>query len=72
MKKQIISLLLLIFCITSTAQDSCREVLLETTMGNIRLALYNDTPLHRDNFIKLVNSGYYNGCIFQQIGRAHV
>lgn len=67
MKKQIISLLLLIFCITSTAQDSCREVLLETTMGNIRLALYNDTPLHRDNFIKLVNSGYYNGCIFQRV-----
>lgn len=29
---------------------TCPEVLLETTMGNIRIALYNDTPLHRDNF----------------------
>ena len=36
-------------------------------MGNIRVALYNDTPHHRDNFLKLVNSGYYNGCIFQRV-----
>lgn len=43
------------------------EVLLETSMGNIKLALYNDTPKHRDNFLKLVNSGYYNGCIFQRV-----
>lgn len=43
------------------------EVLLETSMGNIRVALYNDTPKHRDNFLKLVNSGFYNGCIFQRV-----
>ena len=30
------------------------EVLIETTMGNIRVALYNETPLHRDNFLKLI------------------
>ena len=43
-----------------TPRDTtCHEVLLETTMGNIRVALYNDTPHHRDNFLKLVNSGYY-------------
>ena len=46
---------------------TCHQVLLETTMGNIKLALYNDTPKHRDNFLKLVNSGYYNGCIFQRV-----
>jgi len=51
-----------------TPRDTtCHEVLLETTMGNIRLALYNDTPLHRDNFLKLVNTGYYDGCIFQRV-----
>ena len=51
-----------------TPRDTtCHEVLLETTMGNIRVALYNDTPHHRDNFLKLVNSGYYNGCIFQRV-----
>ena len=43
---------------------TCPQVLLETTMGNILVALYNDTPKHRDNFLKLVNSSYYDGCIF--------
>lgn len=46
---------------------TCTEVLLETTMGNIRVALYNDTPLHRDNFLKWVKEGYYNGCIFHRV-----
>ena len=36
-------------------------------MGNILVALYNDTPKHRDNFLKLVDSGYYDGCIFQRV-----
>lgn len=54
-------------CAVTHAQDSLREVLLETNMGNIRVSLYNDTPLHRDNFLKLVSSGYYNGCIFQRV-----
>ena len=49
-------------------QDAtCPEVLIETNMGNIRVALYNDTPLHRDNFLKWVRMGYYEGCIFQRV-----
>src|SRR3712207_9522515 len=40
------------------------EVLLETTMGNIRIALYNETPRHRDNFLKLAREGYYVGILF--------
>ena len=50
-----------------TADTTQHQVMLETTMGNIKLALYNDTPKHRDNFLKLVNEGYYNGCIFQRV-----
>lgn len=49
------------------ADTTLHQVMLETTMGNIKLALYNDTPKHRDNFLKLVNEGYYNGCIFQRV-----
>lgn len=67
MKKAMMALLALVLCISARAQDSLQQVLLETSMGNIRVALYNDTPLHRDNFLKLVNSGYYNGCIFQRV-----
>ena len=40
-----------------TADTLRHEVLLETDMGNIRIALYNETPLHRDNFIKLREFG---------------
>ena len=42
-------------------------VLLQTTMGDITLKLYNETPLHRDNFIKLVEEGYYDGLLFHRV-----
>jgi peptidyl-prolyl cis-trans isomerase B (cyclophilin B) len=42
-------------------------VLLQTTMGDIKLKLYNETPLHRDNFVKLVESGYYDGLLFHRV-----
>ena len=41
------------------------KVLMETTMGPIMLQLYDETPIHRDNFIKLVESGEYNELLFQ-------
>lgn len=43
------------------------RVLLETTFGEIELALYNETPQHRDNFIKLVNEGAYDGVLFHRV-----
>lgn len=43
------------------------EVLIKTSMGNIKIALYNETPQHRDNFIKLVQEGYYDGVLFHRI-----
>lgn len=45
----------------------CHEVLLETTKGNIRIRLFNDTPLHRDNFLKLVREGYYDGILWHRV-----
>ena len=52
---------------TSAIEDSCHEVLLQTSKGNILLRLYNETPLHRDNFMKLVRSGYYDGNLFHRV-----
>ncbi|MCH5240442.1 MAG: peptidylprolyl isomerase [Muribaculaceae bacterium] len=40
---------------------------LKTTMGDIIVKLYNDTPLHRDNFLKLVKDGYYDGLLFHRV-----
>lgn len=42
-------------------------VKLETTMGNITVALYNETPKHRDNFIKLVKEGVYDSTLFHWV-----
>jgi cyclophilin family peptidyl-prolyl cis-trans isomerase len=42
-------------------------VKLETTMGNITVALYNETPKHRDNFIKLVKKGVYDSTLFHRV-----
>ena len=52
---------------TVSATTLEHEVLLETTQGNIRLKLYNDTPIHRDNFLKLVRSGFYDGLLFHRV-----
>lgn len=43
------------------------KVVLQTTMGDIELVLFNDTPQHRDNFIKLVREGYYDGLLFHRV-----
>ena len=43
------------------------KVRMQTTYGDITVKLYNETPLHRDNFLKLVNSGFYNGVLFHRV-----
>lgn len=40
---------------------------LQTSLGNIRVKLYDETPLHRDNFLKLVREGFYNGVLFHRV-----
>lgn len=50
-------------------QTTETHVVLHTTMGKIKLKLYNETPLHRDNFIKLVKEGQYNGLLFHRVIR---
>ena len=42
-------------------------IVFHTTMGDITAKLYNDTPLHRDNFIKLINEGWYDDSPFHRI-----
>ena len=47
--------------------EKMTKVELETSLGNIVVELYNETPQHRDNFIKLVESGYYDGVLFHRV-----
>lgn len=43
------------------------EVVLETSEGDIVLRLYDDTPLHRDNFVRLARAGVYDGIVFHRV-----
>ncbi len=54
--------------IKSTKMEEPRtNVLIETSMGDITIELYNETPEHRDNFVKLVKDGYYVGTLFHRV-----
>lgn len=44
-----------------------RRMTMETSKGTIRIELYNETPLHRDNFIRLAKEGFYDGLLFHRV-----
>ena len=66
-----------IVCVIATLFGACSdskrdaigktEVVIETSRGDITLRLYDDTPLHRDNFIKMINEGVYEDIIWNRI-----
>ena len=69
MKRHLLTLTMAVLfgSLTSVAQTSTTEVLLETTEGNIRIALYDETPLHRDNFLKLTRMHVYDSLLFHRV-----
>lgn len=54
-------------CLPAGAQEKETLVLIETNMGKIKVKLYNETPRHRDNFIKLVKEGTYTDLLFHRV-----
>ncbi|MDR0794527.1 MAG: peptidylprolyl isomerase [Tannerella sp.] len=54
-------------CISVYAQEAEIKVLIDTDKGKVTVKLYNETPLHRDNFIKLVEAGQYVGLLFHRV-----
>ena len=66
MKYKLISLLVGV-AVSHAVHAQRTEVLLETTEGNIRIALYDETPRHRDNFVKLVESHFYDSLLFHRV-----
>lgn len=70
MKKLFAIGLLLIGILSSfhlQAQEVETLVLIDTDMGKIKVKLFNDTPLHRDNFIKNVKEHRYDGLLFHRV-----
>jgi peptidyl-prolyl cis-trans isomerase B (cyclophilin B) len=44
-----------------------RQVMIETTEGNILVTLFDDTPRHRDNFLRLCNEQFYDSLLFHRV-----
>ena len=72
MKRQIFSLFLLLLTLVACGDKPLDPnkpvyVRIKTTMGDVTVLLYDDTPLHRDNFIKLCQSNEYEGMLFHRV-----
>lgn len=65
MKKTLLSVFALVLTLTTFAQTN--KVVIETDSGKIILALYDNTPQHRDNMIKLVKEGFFDSTLFHRI-----
>ena len=70
MKYRVIILAVSILCVSFSLQGKKKEkrsvVRIETSEGIIRVALSDDTPVHRDNFLKLASEGFYDGTLFHR------
>jgi cyclophilin family peptidyl-prolyl cis-trans isomerase len=68
-KKILFSVLVLSLMSFSLFKGEKKEtkVLLSTEYGNIKIKLFNETPQHRDNFIKLVKEDFYNETLFHRV-----
>ncbi|MBX2889278.1 MAG: peptidylprolyl isomerase [Ferruginibacter sp.] len=76
MKSILLGLCLISLSFSSKAQDSestkpyggeNAKVVIQTDMGEIIVQLYNETPLHKENFLKLVEKGFYDSLLFHRI-----
>jgi cyclophilin family peptidyl-prolyl cis-trans isomerase len=62
-----LTIILLLTSCNAPGDNKDTIVLIKTTSGDIKVKLYDNTPLHRDNFIKLVNIGFYEGISFHRV-----
>lgn len=69
MKPKVLIAITLLFTIIfkMEAQENKNIVLIETSMGNIKIKLYDETPQHRDNFLKLAGEGFYDSLLFHRV-----
>ena len=72
MKKAFLLILLVNVLITASLfsqEDKQVKIVISTNFGDMTAILYNETPLHRDNFVKLVKEGWYEGSPFHRVIR---
>lgn len=64
-KSLILILLATLFLVTCQPKE--QHILIETELGNMKVMLYNSTPKHRDNVVKLVKEGFYDDLLFHRV-----
>ncbi|MBN2693627.1 peptidylprolyl isomerase [bacterium] len=65
--KKLSILFVMLFLFGCQTKEKFSTFLIETTEGNIKIKLYNETPKHRDNFIKLANEKFYENILFHRV-----
>lgn len=60
-------LLFISLLFSSCGSEKNRKVEIQTEYGNMVVELFNSTPIHRDNFIKLANEGFYDDLLFHRV-----
>jgi len=66
-KPTLLALLTVLVLSCTEKKDAPVELVMETTMGNIELRLYDETPLHRDNFESLAREGAFDSLLFHRV-----
>ena len=69
MKKLLVTLFIIMAGIASVHAKKIKQTMvkIETEYGNIVVKLYDETPLHKENFLKLVKEGFYNDLLFHRV-----
>lgn len=65
--KKIVFIFLCILVLFACKKEERTIIRIETSLGDIRLKLYDETVIHRDNLLKLIREGYYNGILFHRV-----
>ena len=70
--KPLILSLIIVFSLVSFTQKQSKSkfdylVTIHTEFGNMKILLFDDTPIHKANFIKLIQEGFYNGNTFHRV-----
>lgn len=67
MKQFLYVSVILVMLLLNSCEKGSRQAIIETEFGNIKIELMDSTPFHRDNFVKLVNQGFYNDLLFHRV-----
>ena len=62
-----LAILAVIVGLAACNTDKTTYVVVETEFGDMKLELYDDTPLHKENFVKLVEEGFYDDLLFHRV-----